>query len=37
MPGGENVPALDGLRQEKFNLNLPTDKDFILKSARGIS
>jgi hypothetical protein len=34
---GENLPALDGLRQEKFNLNLPTDKDFTLKSARGIS
>jgi len=21
----EKLPALDGLRQEKFNLNLPTD------------
>jgi len=31
-------PALDGLRQEKFNLNLPTDWIcFVLKSARGIS
>jgi len=30
-------PALDGLRQEKFNLNLLTDGIFILKSARGIS
>jgi prepilin-type N-terminal cleavage/methylation domain-containing protein len=28
---------LDGLRQEKFNLNLPTDGIYFLKSARGIS
>jgi len=34
----ENVSALDGLRQEKFNLSLLTDWIcFFLKSARGIS
>jgi len=26
---GENLPALDGLRQEKFKLSLLTDWDFI--------
>jgi hypothetical protein len=35
---GTICPALDGLRQEKFNLNLLTDWIyFFLKSARGIS
>jgi len=34
---GESLPALDGLRQEKFKLSLPTDPSFYLKSARGIS
>jgi hypothetical protein len=34
---GEILPALDGWRQEKFNMDLLADKDFILKSARGIS
>jgi len=34
---GERPPALDGLRQEKFKLNLLTDWEFYLKSARGKS
>jgi hypothetical protein len=34
----DDGPALDGLRQEKFNMNLLTDWIFLLlKSARGIS
>jgi hypothetical protein len=34
----DDGPALDGLRQEKFNMNLLTDWIcLVLKSARGIS
>jgi hypothetical protein len=28
-------PALDGLRQEKFKLNLPTGLDFYLQHGKG--
>jgi hypothetical protein len=33
----DNLSALDGLRQEKFNLNLPTGPGFYLKPTRGNS
>lgn len=33
---GENPPALDGLRQEKFNLNLLTDRDLTSQIGKGI-
>jgi hypothetical protein len=33
---GENPPALDGLRQEKFNMNLLTDRDLMSQIGKGI-
>ena len=33
---GENVPALYGLRQEKLNLDLLTDWDFLSQIGKGI-
>ena len=33
--GEENPPALDGLRQEKFKLNLLTDWDFLSQIGKG--
>jgi len=33
--GEKSRPALDGLRQEKFNLNLPTGLDLFPQSGKG--